>query len=130
MARKRNAVIMDFQQKMSGGVKKLIPMNVQKSTRLPVCTAMSSIRECSLAELRQLQEFLSLELANRVSLRPLVGDTVHFSDGQDYFTGVVTRINRKSVSVVLEGSNDQMRVAYADIQKPKAYMTMATRKAV
>ena len=123
MARTKRTVIMDFQQSMTGVVKKNAPMNVQRNTRLPVCQIMSLARSCSYAEVRQLHEFFGLTMAKLADYRPIVGDKVQFSDGQEYYTGTVTRINRKTVSVVLDGSKNLMRVAYADLQKPSTYMT-------
>lgn len=68
-------------------------------TRLEFCKALSILRTCSLNELRQLQEILSVELANRLKKNYQLMDVVSFSTPDGIQTGKVAKINRGSLTV-------------------------------
>lgn len=95
--------------------KKSNPM-IETNTRSSFCSALATIRESSLHELRTLQEEISVQIASRLNRNPLVGDTVYFTTEEGLVDGLVIKINLKTVTVLPHGEKPAKRVRYSDLQ--------------
>lgn len=84
-------------------------------TRLEFCKALSIIRTCSLNELRQLQDILSLELAKRLKKNYQLMDEVSYSTPDGIQTGKVAKINRGSLTVFPDQGKPPIIVSMGDI---------------
>lgn len=85
------------------------------NVRMSFCSALSAIKEGSLNELRAIQEEVCLQIAARLHLRPMVGDTIAFVVDGGITEGTVIRVNKTSVTVLPDCQNPAIRVAYEDI---------------
>ena len=88
--------------------KKSNPM-IETNTRSSFCSALATIRESSLHELRTLQEEISVQIASRLNRKPLVGE-------EGLVDGLVIKINLKTVTVLPHGEKPAKRVRYSDLQ--------------
>ena len=91
------------------------PMHIQRFTRPGFISLVNGVRKSSLAELSMLLGYVSEEYTHRKEYRPSKGDFVTFTDGGRQYTGMVIKVNRRSVSVLKQPSNTELRVAFGDL---------------
>lgn len=89
---------------------------IEPNTRVSFCSALATIREGSLKELRMLQEEISVQISSRLNRRPFVGDTVYFTTEEGLVDGLVIKTNQKTVTVLPHGQKPAKRVRYSDLQ--------------
>ena len=91
------------------------PMHVQRFTRPGFIALVNGVRKSSLTELSMLLGLVSEEYTHRKEYRPRKGDVVTFTDGGRQYTGMVIKVNRRSVSVLKQPSNTELRVGFGDL---------------
>ncbi len=95
--------------------KRVAPMHQQRCSRPGFMSLINGVRKSTLYELNQLLGLVSEEYTHRKEHRPQKGDTVLFTDGDRQLSGLVIKVNRRSVTVLKQPSNIEMRVSFMDL---------------